>query len=64
MLSCLPEEITEIYSTPTPKGVAGAEKVNVLNLFDTIASGLYLYPGLLTPKRISLPNYKDLKRKY
>ena len=46
----LVEELAEIYSTPTPKGWHGAKKVTCidwLDVLDTIAEGLYLYPGLL-----------------
>ena len=43
----LAEELTEIYSIPTPKGVARAKKVSNLYLIDcvfTIAGVWYLYP--------------------
>ena len=47
----LAEELAEIYSTPTPKGWPEPKKVSNLYLidcvFDTIAGGLYLYPGLI-----------------
>ena len=47
----LAEELTEIYSTPTPKGWLEPKKVIDLYLIDwlivTIAGGLYLYPGLI-----------------
>ena len=47
----LAEELVEIYSTPTPKGCPEPKKVNALYLIDcvsdTIAGGLYLYPGLI-----------------
>ena len=47
------EELTEIYSTPTPKGWRGAEKVKTnfnwcVDIFDTIAGSLYLYIELIT----------------
>ena len=44
----LAEELTEIYSTPTPKGWPEPKKVNDLYLIDcvsfTIAGVQYLYP--------------------
>ena len=47
----LAEELAEIYSTHTPKGWPEPKKVSNLYLidcvFDTIAGGLYLYPGLI-----------------
>ena len=47
----LAEELAEIYSTPTLKGWPEPKKVNNWYLidcvFDTIAEGLYLYPGLI-----------------
>ena len=46
----LVEELAEIYSTPTPKGWRKAKKVidiDWLDVLDTIARGLYLYPGLI-----------------
>ena len=48
----LAEELTEIYSTPTPKGWPKPKKVNNLYWIDcvfvTIARGLNLYPGLIS----------------
>ena len=44
------EELAEIYTTSTPKGWREAKKVigiDWLDVLDTIAEGLYLYPGLL-----------------
>ena len=46
----LVEELIEIYTTPTLKGWRKAEKVTCidwLDVFDTIAGGLYLYPGMI-----------------
>ena len=44
----LAKELTEIYSTPTPKGWSGPKKVIDLYLIDcllfTIAGVWYLYP--------------------
>ena len=52
----LVEELAEIYITPTPKGWREAEKIKTnfdwyVYVFDTIAGGLYLYPGLITPNK-------------
>ena len=51
MAALFVEELTEIYSTPTPKGGTGLKKVKVLVLIDvwmsiTIARVRYLYPRL------------------
>ena len=46
----LVEELIEIYTTTTTKGWHRAKKVICiywLDDFDTIAEGLYLYPGLI-----------------
>ena len=46
----LTEELAEIYSTPTPKGVAGAEKAN--DLYIGLIVVLYNSRGLVFIPRV------------
>ena len=60
-VAVLAKELTEIYSTPTPKGWPKPKKVSNLYLidcvFDTMVGGLYLYPGLTqSPNHTRLDN--------
>ena len=51
-VALLAEELTEIYSTPTPKGWLEQKKVNNFYLIDCVSfiiAGIqYLYPGART----------------
>ena len=56
MQPCLLKNSSKSYITPTPKGWREAEKVKTdfdccVDVLDTIAGGLYLYPGLITPNK-------------
>jgi hypothetical protein len=57
----LTKELTEIYSTPTPKGWPKPKKVNDLYLIDcvsfTIAGVQYLYPEPKHESYISTTHY-------
>ena len=57
----LAEELTEIYSTPTPKGWPEPKKVSNLYLIDcaffTIAGVQYLYPEPTYESYLSMTHY-------
>ena len=57
----LAEELTEIYSTPTPKGWPEPKKVSNLYLIDcvplTIAGVQYLYPEPTHQSYLSMTHY-------
>ena len=64
----LTEELTKIYSTPTPKGGTGPKKLKVLVLIDawmsiTIVGVPYLYPKLDYESRSNKTSYDIWKRK-
>ena len=57
----LAKELTEIYSTPTPKGWPEPKKVNNWYLIDcvffTIAEVWYLYPGPTHESYLSMTHH-------
>ena len=69
MQPCLPEELAEIYSTPTPKGWSEPKKIKVLNLFDrcemsiTMAWVQNLYPRPDYESWSNKTNYENLEKK-
>ena len=64
----LAEELTEIYSTPTPKGWSEPKKVIDLYLIDcffTIAGVWYLYPEPKTnPTRVRLNTISGIMKTF
>ena len=63
----LTEELTEIYSTPTPKGWSEPKKVSNLYLIDcvsfTIAEVQYLYPEPKHESYLSTTHYNRRHRR-